>query len=356
MDAQRYIKQINLKGFGVKAQQKLFASKVLVVGAGGLGVPVLQYLNAMGVGTIGIADQDIVEKGNLHRQVLYTDADVGRPKIKIAGQKLSEQNSDTEIILFDTYVVRDNVLEIISEFDVIVDATDNFPTRYLLNDACVLQNKPLVYGALHGFEGQLSVFNYKGGPTYRCLYPTMPSANQIPDCNENGVLGVIPGIIGSMQALEVIKILTQSNEVMSGKLLVINLLDMKMIRVQLKAESENLSLKTLADNYELPLCNPAQNMDYNQLTEAMEKSPGLQLIDVRPADEYEQDHLHHARNIPLDVLEQRFDEIDISIPVCFVCQSGVRSQNALNLAMRYLPDIKAYNLTGGMDAIKVRGV
>ena len=221
----RYLRQTSLKDFGEVGQAKLTEGRVLVVGLGGLGLPVLQYLNAMGVGTLGLMDQDVVELHNLQRQVLYTEKDLGKQKLDVAHEKLQEQNSSTILRTHDSFLTKENALTIIKDYDVIVDATDNFPTRYLINDACVILNKPFVYGALHGFEGHVSVFNYNNGPTYRCLYPNMPTSDEIPDCNENGVLGVVPGIIGTLQALEAVKILTGVGEVLSGRLLLFNGLD-----------------------------------------------------------------------------------------------------------------------------------
>ncbi|CAG0909668.1 unnamed protein product, partial [Cyprideis torosa] len=205
MSPERYSRQTILKDFGSEAQQKLLVAKVLVVGAGGLGVPVLTYLNAMGVGTLGIVDADTISLTNLHRQVLYDEVEIGDSKAKVASMKLKAQNPATELIIHDCFLTVENALSIVGEYDLIVDATDNFPARYLINDACTILKKPFVYGALHGFEGQVSVFNFHGGPTYRCLFPKMPSANEVPDCNEHGVLGVIPGIIGNLQALEAVK-------------------------------------------------------------------------------------------------------------------------------------------------------
>ena len=220
MNRERYTRQTTLKGFGQEGQQKLADAKVLVIGAGGLGVPVLTYLNAMGVGTIGIMDSDTVSITNLHRQVLYGQSDVGQSKVISALEKLKAQNSDTEIVVYDTFLTTKNALEVIADYDVVVDTSDNFPTRYLVNDACVILNKSFVYGALHGYEGQVSVFNYEDGPTYRCLFPNMPNENEVPNCNEHGVLGIIPGIIGNLQALETIKVITGIGEALSGKLLV----------------------------------------------------------------------------------------------------------------------------------------
>ena len=181
MNQGRYQRQITLSEFGPQAQQKLRDSSVLVVGVGGLGIPVLQYLNAMGVGCLGLIDQDTVDETNLHRQVLYAEDDVGLSKVEVAVNKLRSQNSHTKLVIHDTFLVKDNALEIIKDYDLVVDASDNFATRYLINDACVILKKAFIYGALHGFEGQVSVFNHQGGPTYRCLFPQMPNADEIPN-------------------------------------------------------------------------------------------------------------------------------------------------------------------------------
>ncbi len=188
----RYNRQLILPKFGAEAQQKLQQAKVLVIGAGGLGVPVLQYLAGMGVGTLGIMDGDAVHLTNLHRQVLYTEADIHLPKAQAAAQKLTALNSSIFIQTFPQHLSVDNALATIAPFDLVIDATDNFPARYLINDACVILKRPFVYGAVHQYEGQISVFNFESGPTYRCLFPNMPSASEIPDCNTGGVLGVAP--------------------------------------------------------------------------------------------------------------------------------------------------------------------
>jgi adenylyltransferase/sulfurtransferase len=220
----RYDKQIALPEVGEAGQQKLAEAKVLVVGAGGLGCPALQYLAAAGIGTIGIVDGDVVNETNLHRQVLYTNSDVGKPKVEVAAERLKQLNPELEIQTYSEFLTASNAMDIVANYDLIVDATDNFAARYRINDVCVKLDKPVVYGAIHRFEGQVSVFNYKGGPTYRCLFPDKPAENQIPNCNETGVLGVLPGIIGTQQATEVLKIILGIGEVLSGKLMTLNLL------------------------------------------------------------------------------------------------------------------------------------
>ena len=220
----RYARHIALDEVGESGQQKLMNAKVLVIGAGGLGCPALQYLAAAGIGTIGIVDGDVVNETNLHRQVLYTNSDVGKPKVEVAAERLTQLNSEVEIQTFSEFLTAGNAMNIVANYDLLVDATDNFAARYRINDVCVKLDKPFVYGAIHRFEGQVSVFNYNGGPTYRCLFPDKPSENQIPNCNETGVLGVLPGIIGTYQATEVLKIILGIGEVLSGKLMTFNLL------------------------------------------------------------------------------------------------------------------------------------
>ena len=218
----RYNRQILLSEVGESGQQKLAAAKVLVVGAGGLGCPVLQYLTAAGVGTIGISDGDFVSESNLHRQILYGPADIGNNKAEVAARVLKRQNPDVSFSIIADMIIPQNAIDIIQEFDIVVDCTDQIHTRYLLNDACVLLGKPLVYGAIHKFEGQVSVFNHDGGPTYRDLFPKPPKPESTPNCNETGVLGVLPGIIGTLQANEVLKRILGHGDVLSGTIFLFN--------------------------------------------------------------------------------------------------------------------------------------
>ncbi|WP_335964907.1 HesA/MoeB/ThiF family protein [Galbibacter sp. PAP.153] len=328
MKENRYIRQTILKSFGEEAQEKLKQSAVLVVGAGGLGIPVLQYLNAMGVGTLGIVENDIVDLSNLQRQVLYAEADVGLPKLEVATKKLKAQNIETQINAYPTYLSNKNALEIIKDYDVVVDATDNFPTRYLINDACVMLEKPFVYGALHEFEGQVSVFNYRGGPTYRCLFPTMPGKGEMPNCNENGVLGIIPGIIGNLQALETVKIITGIGRPLSGKLLIFNGLQQQYQQIMFKAVKENLHRTQLETNYEEVLCEMDDLISVNELQNMLNSNAELQIIDVRTSEEFKNFNIDSSYNIPLQELSRRKHEIDTSKEVVLVCQSGIRSAKA----------------------------
>ena len=247
-ELRRYNRHLMLPEIGTEGQEALKEAKVLVVGAGGLGCPVLQYLAAIGVGKLGIIDFDNVDEENLQRQVLYGLHDLGKLKAIIAKTRLQHLNPLVDYEIINIRMDKENALEIIHQYDIVVDATDNYPTRYLINDACVILKKPMVYGSIFKFEGQLSVFNYKEGPTYRCLYPTIPGKREAPDPSEIGVIGVLPGIIGSFQANEVIKMIIGKGKILSGKLLVINILDPSMYTVNIKKNLENLSITEIGDH------------------------------------------------------------------------------------------------------------
>ncbi|MGI9550765.1 MAG: ThiF family adenylyltransferase [Aurantibacter sp.] len=350
MNLARYNRQTILKDFGSVGQKKLTDAKVLVIGAGGLGIPVLTYLNAMGVGTLGIVDHDSVSISNLHRQLLYDESDIGRSKIKVALEKLESQNSETHLIGHDTFLVKENALEIIAGYDLVVDASDNFPTRYLVNDACVILNKPFVYGALHGYEGQVSVFNYKGGPTYRCLFPTMPGADEVPNCDEHGVLGVIPGIIGNLQALEVIKVITGIGEVLSGKLLLFNGLNQTSQKINFKLCPENLGIKTLQGSYQWnDPCEVVPSITVDKLQALLDGDMEIQLIDVRTTDEFDDFHLPNSINIPLDGIEENLNGVNLGLPVYLLCQSGQRSEIALKSLRELHSKTTFYSIFGGVN-------
>lgn len=355
MNLERYNRQIILSDFGIEAQKRLQGSKVLVVGAGGLGVPVLTYLNAMGVGTLGVVDNDLVSLSNLHRQVLYSEDDIGRPKVFVAIKKLKLQNSETVFIAHETFLTKVNALQIIADYDVVVDASDNFPTRYLINDACVILKKPMVYGALHGFEGQVSVFSYEGGPTYRCLFPTMPKSDEVPDCNENGVLGILPGIIGNLQALETVKVITRVGEVLSEKLLLFDGLSNAFQKIRFKAKPENLEIYELRANYDFECATDFNSVDAGTFLGLAELG-SAQLIDVRTSKEFLRNHLKIARNIPLSELEMRQDEIDFEAKIYVVCQSGIRSKKAIGRLLNARPNANFINLSGGMNQIHKHGI
>ncbi len=344
----RFVRQTSLAGFGIEKQVKLANSKVLIVGLGGLGLPVAQYLNAMGVGTLGLVDQDFVELHNLQRQVLYSEDDIGKSKLAAASKKLKTQNSQTKLECFDTFLTKDNALEIVKEFDVIVDATDNFAARYLINDTCVILNKPFVYGALHAFEGQVSVFNYEHGPTYRCLFPKMPRPEETPNCETNGILGILPGIIGTLQALETVKVITGVGEVLSGKLLVFDGLMQTTRKVNFMVVSENKAITKLQTNYRFALCHPSASISAKDFIELGQQRQ-LQVVDVRSIEEFNKDHLSGSVNITIEKLKNSLQRINFDNDVYLVCQSGKRSESACAILKSLKPEASIYSVSGGLN-------
>ncbi|MFK5974783.1 MAG: HesA/MoeB/ThiF family protein [Flavobacteriaceae bacterium] len=351
MNTDRYSRQIILKDFGEQGQQKLSNAKVLVVGAGGLGLPILTYLNAMGVGTIGIVDHDVVSVSNLHRQFLYDASDIGKPKVEVSIRRLQAQNPETELIGYTSFLIPANALKIISAYDIVVDATDNFPARYLINDACVILKKPFVYGALHGFEGQVSVFNHLGGPTYRCLFPKMPKADEVPNCNEHGVLGIVPGIVGNLQALETVKVITGIGEVLSGKLLLYNGLSQSIQKVKFPLVSENMKITHLASDYDFSCASGFRSIKADAFKILMAEKE-LQILDVRSHDEYENTHLPNTMNIPLSDLEHNIGRIPKDQSVYVICQSGTRSRKAIAILQERFFDQEFTNVEGGMNKLQ----
>lgn len=346
----RYSRHLLLPEIGQVGQEKLKAAKVLVIGAGGLGCPALLYLTAAGVGTIGIIDNDTVDNSNLHRQILYKEADIGKPKVACAKAFLSAQNSFIEFLTFHDQLTSKNALQIIQGFDVIIDGSDNFATRYLVNDACVILNKPLVYGAIHRFSGQIAVFNFQNGPTYRCLFPEPPLPGEIPSCSEAGVLGVLPGIIGSFQATETIKMITGIGEVASGKLILIDTLTLEFNKLNIQKIEKNGHIKELID-YE-SFCGIVNTEEIHleispaELLKLIEQQKSFQLLDVREPHEFNNYNIG-GKLIPLKELENRVNEISLEEIVVVHCQSGGRSKKAVQILKNY-GFKKVYNLTGGL--------
>ncbi len=329
----RYNRHIILSEVGPKGQEKISQSRVLVIGAGGLGCPVLQYLAAAGVGTLGIIDFDIVEVSNLQRQVLFNTSDIGWNKAIAAKEHLTALNPTIAIHSYSEAITYKNALKLLEAYDIIVDGSDNFGTRYLVNDAAILCDKPLVYGAIYKFEGQVAVFNYNNGPSYRCLFPDPPESGTVPNCSEIGVLGVLPGIIGAMQANEVLKLILGLGNPLSGKLWCYNALNNQSSILSVK-RSEAQFEKVLAGRLQFgaqPItvhCSaPAPDLSLNQLTE-ME----VILIDVR--ETHEQPRIEQAEilTIPLSQLADNIRQIPNGKPVVFFCQSGIRSQRAVEIA------------------------
>ncbi|TRW25650.1 hypothetical protein FMM05_05345 [Flavobacterium zepuense] len=359
----RYARHYSLKDFGFESQQKLAEAKVLVIGAGGLGCPVLQYLTAAGVGTIGLADDDVVSLSNLQRQVLYATEDIGRAKAAVAAVKLQQLNHDIIINSFKMLVNSTNALELIADYDIVVDCTDNFAARYLINDACVLLNKPLIFGAVYQYEGQVAVFNVadtKGNTTnYRHLFATPPDPLDVDDCNEAGVLGVLPGIIGTLQATEVIKLLTGTGEVLINKLLTFNILTYNNFVIEIPENKEiaghipvdEKAFKATDYNW---LCGTSVNGIENLVDEVfMQKInlPDTLVIDVREAYELPKADFVNL-NIPLSALSQKIPEISENNIILF-CQSGKRSLKAGRLLLDKFGNIKKIShLQGGIIALQ----
>ena len=351
-----YARQLSLPEWGAQGQQKLKKARVLVIGAGGLGCPVLTYLAAAGVGTLGITDFDRVEMSNLHRQVLYTVADVGRPKAEAAAERLRSQNPYIHIDTYTEGLNRDNALTILKNYDLVVDGSDNFPTRYLVNDACVLLDIPLVFGSIYKFEGQVSVFNHRGGPTYRCLYPTPPGEGEVPNCAEVGVLGVLPGIVGSLQALEAIKLLTGLGEVLSGKLLVYDALRASFNTYGFSARSESRATKTLQADYgttcAISSATEPEEVSIQELEELLEEVNPPLLVDVREPEEFSRFNIGGV-NWPIKTLPQHLTELLSHPDVILCCQSGVRSRKAYEFLSEALPTHHFRHLRGGVSSVGV---
>ena len=340
----RYSRQTILPEVGIEGQQKLTNASVLVVGAGGLGSPVLLYLAAAGVGRLGIIDADKVDVTNLQRQVIYVTGDEGKSKAETAAKHLSALNPEINIDTYPVWLSKDNALEIFSQYDIVVDGSDNFATRYLVNDACVILNKPLVFGSIFKFEGQVSVFNYKGGPTYRCLFPEPPAAGEVPNCSEIGVIGVLPGIIGTLQANEVIKIILEKGDVLSGVLYMYNALSNEVQKLKIFKDPV-ASVVTELGTYE-EVCETSPDIDKKTFDAWKEKNVAYQLIDVREPHEFEQKNIG-GELIPMNTIKDNLNRIREDIPVIVHCQMGGRSRKIVDFL--YEKGFKnVYNLKGGL--------
>lgn len=358
-EKERYQKHLNLPEIGPTGQLKLKNARVLVVGAGGLGCPVLLYLTAAGVGTIGVIDPDNVDLSNLQRQVLYTTDEVGKPKAKIAVSHLKRLNPD---LAFDTFTMAldiSNARSIIEGYDIVVDCTDNFNVRYLVNDVCVLLNKPFVYGAIYRFEGQIAVLNAhlgdgKRGPTYRCLFPDYPNEIEIPNCNDTGVLGVLPGVIGTYQANEVIKLITGVGQSLSEQLLMVDLLtmDQHKIKTKRRADADELARQGLMAAGAKPASTSTgpQKMSVQELADRLTKGEAIFLLDVRERPEYDLCHLEGATLIPVGMIPNNRKRIPTDRPVVVYCHHGIRSANVAQYLYAQEGLTNLYNLDGGINA------
>lgn len=352
MNEERYAKQIKLKGFGLPAQQLLQDSKVLIVGAGGLGTPCAQYLNGAGVGTIGLIDDDLIALSNLPRQTLFDEADIGLSKIDVLSQKLTKQNPATNFICYHHFLTPANALGIINNYDVVVDAADNFGTRYLVNDCCVILNKPFIYGAVQDFEGQVSVLNYQDGPTYRCLFSGNDEADSsILNCDDNGIIGALPALVGTYQAIETIKIITGIGTPLSGHLLIMDMLSQSHFKIAVAANAANKKITCLKEFYAIPVCsNNVMLVNAVTLKQWVQAEKKVSLIDVRTADEFNSGQWPGSENIPLTALLTRQLEIDFNYPVVTICQTGSRSKSAAVLLMKENNLRQVYSLLGGLSS------
>ena len=356
----RYSRHLIMPEVGMEGQQKLKAAKVLCIGAGGLGSPLALYLTAAGVGTLGIVDFDVVDYTNLQRQIIHTTADVGRKKLDSAAEKLKAINPYINLRTFDTRLSSANALELFREFDIIADGTDNFPTRYLVNDACVLTGKPNVYGSIFRFEGQASVFATEDGPCYRCLYPEPPPPGLVPSCAEGGVLGILPGLVGVIQATETIKLILGQGDPLIGRLLLVDALGMKFRELKLRKSPDcpvcgkNPTVKELIDynefcgvrGEEAPVATDVPTVTVQELKQQLDSKKDLFILDVREPHEYQICNLN-GYLIPLGDLPKRVHELDSSRDIVAHCRSGVRSGKAVAF-LRQAGFKKVRNLTGGI--------
>jgi molybdopterin/thiamine biosynthesis adenylyltransferase/rhodanese-related sulfurtransferase len=356
-EIKRYNRHIILSEIGMEGQEKLKQAKVLAIGAGGLGCPILQYLAAAGVGTIGIVDDDKVDESNLQRQVLFTVQDIGKSKAETAKEKLLALNPHLKIEVYPFRLSSENALDIFGKYDIIVDGTDNFPTRYLVNDACVIADKPLVFGSIFKFEGQASVFNYENGPTYRCLYPEPPGPGEVPNCSEIGVLGVLPGLIGTIQANEVLKIILGIGEVLSGKLLTLDALSMTTHLLRFKAQESSKQITKLIDYEDFcGLSEPLIEGDaisVETLNEWLQQGKEVQVIDVREPHEFKICNIG-ADLIPMSSITEGIAKIATDKPVVVMCHHGSRSQSVINFLQEEGEFNNLINLTGGIHEWALR--
>ncbi|MBA3271655.1 MAG: molybdopterin-synthase adenylyltransferase MoeB [Acidobacteria bacterium] len=362
-EVQRYSRHLILPEVGMDGQRTLKAAKVLCIGAGGLGSPAAMYLAAAGVGTLGIVDFDVVDTSNLQRQILHGTPDIGRPKLESAKDRLFSLNPNVHVETYETALSSENALRLFEPYDVILDGTDNFPTRYLVNDACVLLAKPNAYGSIFRFEGQASVFATKNGPCYRCLYPEPPPPGLVPSCAEGGVLGVLPGIIGTIQATETIKLILGAGEPLIGRFLIYDALRMRFRELKLRKDAEcpvcgmHPTVTALIDYEQFCGVKPAAEDGVNdaitdemlprELKERLDRGEAIVVVDVREPQEYQINRIAGSTLIPLGELPQRFGELDANAAIVCQCKSGVRSAKATGF-LRSIGFKNVRNLAGGI--------
>ena len=362
-EIQRYSRHLIMPEVGMEGQLKLKRARVLTIGTGGLGAPLGLYLAAAGVGHLGLVDFDVVDSSNLQRQVTFTTADVGKPKSEAAKARLSALNPAIEIVSYDTKLTSDNALDLFRDYDIIVDGTDNFPTRFLVNDACILLGKPNVYGSIFRFEGQATVFGYPDGPCYRCLYPEPPPPGLVPSCAEGGVLGVLPGIIGSIQAMETIKLILGTGEPLVGRLLLFDALAMRFRELKLRKNPDcavcgtHRTITKLIDYEEFcgirgeeapAMTDGIPEITATELKARQDRGDKLFILDVREPHEYQICNLN-GKLIPLGELTRRVNELDSSVEMVVHCRSGKRSADAIHF-LQTAGFKKLWNLKGGVLA------
>jgi len=362
-EIQRYSRHLIMPEVGMEGQLKLKRARVLTIGTGGLGAPLGLYLAAAGVGHLGLVDFDVVDSSNLQRQVTFTTADVGKSKSEAAKARLSALNPAIDIVSYDTRLTSENALDLFRDYDIIVDGTDNFPTRFLVNDACVLLGKPNVYGSIFRFEGQATVFGYPGGPCYRCLYPEPPPPGLVPSCAEGGVLGVLPGIVGSIQAMETIKLILGAGEPLVGRLLLFDALAMRFRELKLKRNpdcpmcGEHRTITKLIDYEEFcgirgeeapAMTDGIPEITATELKRRQDRGEKLFILDVREPHEYQICNLN-GKLIPLGELPRRVNELDSSVEMVVHCRSGKRSADAIHF-LQTAGFKKLWNLKGGVLA------
>jgi sulfur-carrier protein adenylyltransferase/sulfurtransferase len=362
----RYSRHLILPEVGIEGQRKLKQARILLVGTGGLGSPAAMYLAAAGVGTLGLIDFDVVDVTNLQRQIIHGTKDVGRKKIDSAMETLKDLNPHTKLIAHETALTSENALEIIRDYDMVVDGTDNFPTRYLVNDACVLLGKPNVYGSIFRFEGQVTVLCTPDGPCYRCMYPEPPPPGLVPSCAEGGVLGILPGVVGCLQATEAVKLILGIGNTLIGRLLTYNALDMSFRTFKVRRDPEwpvnapHPSIKELIDyaqfcgvphGSESPQAEaaPVPEVTPVELKAKLDNGAGIVLIDVREIHEHQICNIRAATLMPLGTLPQRLGELDPGREVIVHCKSGMRSAKACGI-LRDAGFRNVWNLKGGILA------
>lgn len=346
----RYNRQIILPEIGETGQQKLREARVLVIGAGGLGCPVLQNLASAGVGTIGIVDGDSVEETNLHRQLLYTLEDCGKSKAETATRKIKDLNPDVTVRTHNVFFTTENAFEIINEYQIIVDCTDSIGVRYLINDVAVYKKIPVVYASIHKFEGQVSVFNYQSGPSYRCLFPESEGLNNAPNCEISGVLGVLPNVLGTFQATEVLKIILEIGEVLSGKLVLYNALNLQTQSIAFAKNPRAIEKGFINGSALFVSSNHHENLSSEAFLQKC-KQKGIVLIDVRETDEKPDFKGEGIIQISLDTLSEFSSKLDKNQEIIIFCQTGQRSQ----MAMNYLKDsgfVGVFHLGKGLESLK----